>query len=67
MDKIFYLCDCAQNALLRSNSLLSNYSLFGFLEEEFIEGVDEELEEVFGCTKDDLNENEVLNLLENER
>ena len=67
MDKIYYLCDHAEKALLRSNSLLSDYSLFGFLEEEFTEGVDEELEEVFGCTKDDLNENEVLNLPENER
>ncbi len=56
MDKIFYLCDWAQNFLLRSSSLLSNHSLFGFLEMEFTEGVEEELEEVFGCTKDDINE-----------
>ncbi len=60
MDKIYYLCDCDGKALLRSNSLLSDYSLFGFLEEDFTKGVDEELKEVFGCTKNDLNENEVL-------
>ncbi len=41
MDKIYYLCDCAEKALPRSNSLLSDYSLFGFFEEEFTEGVDE--------------------------
>ncbi len=59
MDKIYYLCDHAEKAWLRSNSLLSDYSLFGFLEEEFTEGVNKELEEVFGCTKDDLNEKSV--------
>ncbi len=52
--------------MLRSNSLLSDYSLFGFLEEEFTEGVDEELEELFACTKNDLNKNKNLNLPENE-
>ncbi len=55
MDKIYYLCDRAENALLRSSSLLSNHSLFGCLEMEFIEGVDEKLEEILGCTKDGLN------------
>ncbi len=44
MDKIYYLCDRVENALLRSSSLFSNHSLFGFLEQE---GVDEKLEEVF--------------------
>ncbi len=67
MDKIYYLCNHAEKALLRSNSLLSDYYLFGFLDENFTEGMDKELEEVFGCTKDDFNENEVLNLPENER
>ncbi len=67
IDKIFYLYDHAEKALLRSNSILSDFSLFGFLEEEFREGVDEELEKVFGCMKDDLNENEMLNLPVNER
>ncbi len=67
IDKIYFCGDQAQNALLRSNSLLSNYSLFVFLEEEFPEWANEEFEELFSCTKDDLNENEVLNLLVNER
>ncbi len=61
LGKIYFLYDWAQNALIRSNCLLSDYSLFGFLEKEFNEEVDEEMEEVFGCTKDDLNENELLN------
>ncbi len=39
---------------------------FVFFEEEFTGGVDKELEEVLCCTKDDLNENEVLNLSDNE-
>ncbi len=43
MDKIFYLCDSADNALLRSSSLLNDCSLFGFLDEELIMGVDEEM------------------------
>ncbi len=53
-----YTSDHDEKALLRSNSLVSDYSLFGFLEKEFTEGVDEELEEVFGYTKNDLNDNE---------
>ncbi len=57
MDKIYYLYDRAEKALLISNSLLSDYSIFGFLEEEFTEGVDEEFQVVFICTKDDLNKN----------
>lgn len=49
--KEFYLCDRAQNSLLRSECLLSDHSVFGFLEEAFIEGIDEVPEEVFGVTK----------------
>ncbi len=67
VDKIYYLCDSAENALMRSNSILSDHSLFCFLEEEFSEGVDEELEEVFGDTKDDLNESKQLKIVDNER
>ncbi len=65
--KIYYLYNRAENSLLISSSLLSDHSLFGFLEEEFTEGVDEELEEVFRCTKDDLNENEEFKSTEMER
>ncbi len=42
MDKINYLCDGAQNVLLQSSSLLSDHSVFGFLEEEFTDGIEEE-------------------------
>ncbi len=62
-----YFCDSAENALLKSSSLLSDYSLLGFLLEEFAEGVDEELKEVFGVTKYDLNKNEELKIIESER
>ncbi len=67
MDKIYHICDRAENILLRSNSLSSNHSLFGFLEEEFTEGVGEELEEGFGYTRDDLNKKEELELTKIER
>ncbi len=66
MDKIYYLCDRAVNALLRYSSLLSDYFLFGFLENEVTEGVDDELKEVFGVTNDYFK-NEFLNISENER
>ncbi len=65
MDKIFHLCDRAQNALMRSSSFLSDHSLFGYLEEEFIDEVYGELEEVFGIMKDDLNEIEELKISRN--
>ncbi len=48
------------------SSLLCDHSLFSFLEEEFTERVDEELEEVFDITKDHLNENKELKIIENE-
>ncbi len=67
MDTIYHLCDRAHNALLRSSSLLSDHSLFRFLLEEFTEVVDEELEEFFGVTKDALNKNEELKIIESER
>ncbi len=60
MNEIFYFCDRDKNAFLRSSIILIDNSLFVFLLEEFKEGVDEELEEVIGCTKDDLIENEEL-------
>ncbi len=50
--------------MLRSSNLLSDHFLFGFLAEELTEGVDEELEEVFGCTKDNLNKNDELKVIE---
>ncbi len=62
MDGIYYLHYRAENALLRSSSLLSDHSLFGFLLEDFMEGVDELLEEIFGVTKDNMNENEELKI-----
>ncbi len=57
MDRTFYLCNRAQNALLRSNSLMSEHAFVCYSLEEFTEGVEEELEEVFCIKKDDLNEN----------
>ncbi len=61
-----YLCDQAQNALLRSNSHLRDYSLFGSLKRNLLKKWMKSWKRCI-CTKDDLNKNEVLNLLENNR
>ncbi len=49
--------------MLRFSSLLHDYSLLFYY--GFTEGIVKELEEVFGVTKDDLNEYEELKISKN--